>query len=195
MWQLVIFPKGQYVHNDESAVIDSGKVSLYVQMVECENENHTLNLTINASIKSPYCDVENIASPTKVAQFSCGNPTESWTGPIHLSSAETLYSQDNKIFFFKDSLTVECSLEQKSKILKRKSSEDKVNHFEVKKRVAADTSLIDIMPLLNEYKGINELHGEEPCYVPLLSSKFIVLFSLNFRVAISVFTVCKRYIT
>lgn len=168
LWTLLLFLKGQYIRNDESVIVDSGQVSLYLQMVECENTNNTLNLTINGAIKSPYCDMPNLTSQIKHADFSYNKITERWTGPIHSCSSETLNSQENKIYFFNDSLTVECSLEQKSneKNLKRKSPEDAENHIEAKKRMKANRSMITIMPLLNEYKGINELHGKEPCYLP-----------------------------
>lgn len=90
--------------------MESGRASIYLKMVHCENPDKSLAMTIQFFIKSPYCEMQDKFSSTKNATFLYRNLSKRWKGPFNLVPTEDLYSNRCENFFLNDSLTIGCEL-------------------------------------------------------------------------------------
>ncbi len=109
-WILIYYPKGQYIGTSDANVKESGRASIYLKMVYCENENETLSTIIKVLIKSPNNDFNYEFGTTKFATLSFRDPKQRWIGPLNLADTDELYSKRCKNFFLNDSLTIGCEL-------------------------------------------------------------------------------------
>lgn len=89
---------------------ESGRASIYLKLVDCENPDELLALTIQFFIKAPYCEMKDKFTSTKNAKFLYRDLCKRWKGPFNLVPTEDLYSNRYENFFLNDSLTIGCEL-------------------------------------------------------------------------------------
>lgn len=108
-WNILFYPRGQYICSKNADILASGRASIYLKMVYCENEENSLDMTIKFFIKSPYFEMKDKVGYTKCTTFLYRNLDQRWIG-LDLVSTEELYSNQCQNFFVNDSLTIGCKL-------------------------------------------------------------------------------------
>lgn len=109
-WNILFYPRGQYIYSSKNSdILASGRVSIYLKMICCENEEKSVDMTIKFFIKSPYFEMKDKFAYTKCANFLYRNLNQRWIG-LDLLSMEELYSNQYQNYFVNDSLTIGCEL-------------------------------------------------------------------------------------
>lgn len=109
-YEIIYYPRGQYIQSRNSDVLESGQASVYLKMVHCENEDDPLAMNVKFFMKAPYFEMKDKFDVTKEVTFSYRNLDKRWIGPFNLVSTGDLYSSRCKNFFVNDSLTIGCEL-------------------------------------------------------------------------------------
>lgn len=109
-WVLIFYPQGQYIHCKNATISGNGRVSMYLKMVACKNEDYSLMTSVKFFIKSPYFEMKDEYPCSRSATFLYRDLNKRWIGPFNLASQEKLYSQQCKNLFFNDCLTIGCEV-------------------------------------------------------------------------------------
>lgn len=109
-WELIYFPKGQYIPSRNSTILGNGTASIYLKMKCCENQHESLMTTVKFFIKSPYSGMKDKFPCQRNATFSYHDLHKRWTGPFNLMHLEELHSKDCAYYFVNDCLTIGCEM-------------------------------------------------------------------------------------